>query len=324
MSNNNKKTFPWVEKYRPNIFEEIISHNHIISTIDKLINSSKLPHMIFYGPPGSGKTTTILACAREIYGSNINSMVLELNGSDDRGINVVREQIKDFAGSKQLFNKGVKLVILDEADSMTYDAQFALRRVIENYTYNTRFCLICNYITKIIPALQSRCTIFRFSPIKKKLILNKLNEVIKKENVKISENAKKAISKISEGDMRKAYNILQSVNMSFDFINEENVYECIGDPLPSDINNILNALINYDFNECYKFIKNIKNQNGLALIDIIKYITNRINDLQITKKQFIDLVKNLAIIECNLTSSTNEDIQLCSLIGSFIKIRYFN
>lgn len=321
---SNKETHPWVEKYRPNILNEIISHNHIITTIDKLINSNKLPHMIFYGPPGSGKTTTIMACARKIYGSNINSMVLELNGSDDRGINVVREQIKDFAGSKQLFNKGVKLVILDEADSMTYDAQFALRRVIENYTYNTRFCLICNYITKIISALQSRCTIFRFSPIKKDLILNKLEEVIEKENVKITDKAKKSIANISEGDMRKAYNILQSVNMSFENIDDENVYECIGDPQPKDIDNILNALINYDFKECYNYIKNIKDSKGLALIDIIKYITYKLNDIQITKKQFIDLVKNMAIIECNLTNSTNEDIQLCSLIGSFIKIRYFD
>ena len=148
--------------------------------------------------------------------------------------------------------------------------------------------------------------------------------VINIENVKITECAKKSIAEISEGDMRKAYNILQSVNMSFDKINNEDVYECIGDPLPSDIDNILNALINYDFYECYKYIKNLKNTKGLALIDIIKYITYKLIDIQISKKQFIDLVKNMAIIECNLTNSTNEDIQLCSLIGAFIKIRYFD
>ncbi len=315
---------PWVEKYRPNKLDNVISHDHIVNTINKLIDSNKLPHMIYYGPPGSGKTTTILACAKKIYDTNFNTMVLELNGSDDRGINVVREQIKEFAGSKQLFNSGVKLVILDEADSMTYDAQFALRRVIENYTYNTRFCLICNYITKIIPALQSRCTIFRFSPIKKKFILNKLKDIVEIENVKITDDAIDAISTISEGDMRKAYNILQSVHMSFKNIEEDNVYDCIGDPIPSDIHNILNALITYDYVESYKYINKIKLKKGLALIDIIKYISFKITDLQLNVKQYIDLIKNLAMIESNLTNSTTDNIQLCSLVGAFIKIRYIN
>ncbi|KAK8791861.1 hypothetical protein WA158_005238 [Blastocystis sp. Blastoise] len=149
---------PWVEKYRPTEFEEIVSHDDILSTINKLIENKKLPHLLFHGPPGTGKTTTILACARKMYGSNYKSMTLELNASDDRGIDVVRDQIKNFAGTQKLFSSGVKLIILDEADNMTNVAQFALRRIIEKYSQNTRFCLICNYVSNIIPALQSRCT----------------------------------------------------------------------------------------------------------------------------------------------------------------------
>ena len=166
---------PWVEKYRPENFDTIISHNHIINVLTNLINNNHLPHIIFYGPPGTGKTTTILAAARKLYGSKYKSMILELNGSDDRGISVVREQIKDFSSTTSKISNifqshnsisDVKLIILDEADSMTFDAQFALRRVIELYTETTRFCLICNYLTKIIPALISRCMLFRFAPLK--------------------------------------------------------------------------------------------------------------------------------------------------------------
>ena len=160
-------TLPWMEKYRPNNINEIISHHQNITTIKKLLLGDALPHLLFYGSPGTGKTSTILALAKEIYGDNIRLMVMKLDASDDRGINSVREDIKGFAEKSNMFQKGVKLIILDEADSMTFDAQFALRRIIEKYSTSVRFCLICNYENKIIPAIKSRCANFRFNPISK-------------------------------------------------------------------------------------------------------------------------------------------------------------
>ena len=151
----------WVEKYRPATLSELVSHASIISTIGQLVSARKLPHLLLYGPPGTGKTTTILAAARQLNGERWRSMTLELNASDDRGIGVVRDRIKVFASTKQMFAAGFKLIILDEADAMTSSAQFSLRRVIEKYTKNTRFCLICNYVNKIIPALQVKFFTFR-------------------------------------------------------------------------------------------------------------------------------------------------------------------
>jgi len=178
---NARDALPWVEKYRPNSLDELIAHEEIIQILNKLIESNKLPHLLFHGPPGTGKTSTIIACAKKMYGANYSSMTLELNASDDRGIDVVREQIKEFAGTKKLFSTGVKLIILDEADAMTQDAQSALRRVIEKYTSNTRFCMICNYVNKIMPALQSRCTRFRFAPLRPEQIMGRLEAIVSAE-----------------------------------------------------------------------------------------------------------------------------------------------
>ncbi|THG04725.1 hypothetical protein TEA_013616 [Camellia sinensis var. sinensis] len=180
----NTKANPWVEKYRPQSLSDVAAHRDIVDTIDRLTSENKLPHLLLYGPPGTGKTSTILAVARKLYGSQMHNMVLELNASDDRGIDVVRQQIQDFA-STQSFSFGaksaVKLVLLDEADAMTKDAQFALRRVIEKYTKNTRFSLICNHVNKIIPALQSRCTRFRFAPLDAIHVSERLKHVIQAE-----------------------------------------------------------------------------------------------------------------------------------------------
>uniref|UniRef100_A0AC11BI16 Replication factor C subunit 5 n=1 Tax=Ovis aries TaxID=9940 RepID=A0AC11BI16_SHEEP len=266
------RNLPWVEKYRPQTLDDLISHQDILSTIQKFISEDRLPHLLLYGPPGTGKTSTILACAKQLYkDKEFGSMVLELNASDDRGIDIVRGPILSFASTRTIFKKGFKLVILDEADAMTQDAQNALRRVIEKFTENTRFCLICNYLSKIIPALQSRCTRFRFGPLTPELMVPRLEHVVEEEKyvekqgrraglgrlsvgVDISEDGMKALITLSSGDMRRALNILQSTNMAFGKVTEETVYTCTGHPLKSDIANILDWMLNQDFTTAYRNI----------------------------------------------------------------------
>uniref|UniRef100_A0A1D1Z8F7 Replication factor C subunit 5 n=1 Tax=Anthurium amnicola TaxID=1678845 RepID=A0A1D1Z8F7_9ARAE len=204
------RSAPWVEKYRPQSLADVAAHRDIVDTIDRLTNENRLPHLLLYGPPGTGKTSTILAVARKLYGAQYHNMILELNASDDRGIDVVRHQIQDFASTRSFDAKySVKLVLLDEADAMTKDAQFALRRVIEKYTRSTRFTLICNHVNKIIPALQSRCTRFRFAPLDATHITERLQYVIKAEGIDVSESGLAAVVRLGSGDMRKALNILQ-------------------------------------------------------------------------------------------------------------------
>jgi replication factor C subunit 3/5 len=217
-----------VEKYRPATLADVSGHQDILATINKFVDSNRLPHLLLYGPPGTGKTSTILALARRIYGAeNVRQMVLELNASDDRGIDVVREQIKTFASTKQIFSLGAntakaggssiagyKLIILDEADAMTNTAQMALRRIMEKYTANTRFCIIANYSHKLSPALLSRCTRFRFSPLKERDIRVLVDKVIEEENVKILPDATDALVRLSKGDMRRALNVLQACHAS--------------------------------------------------------------------------------------------------------------
>lgn len=317
-------TIPWIEKYRPKNINDIVYHDDIRKTLKRLISNKKFPHTIFFGPPGTGKTSTILACAKEIYGDGYKTMVLELNGSDDRGIKVIRDQIKGFSEYNQLFCRGVKLVILDEADSMTYDAQFALRRVIENYTNNTRFCLICNYISKLIPALQSRCITFRFSNISSDCSLIKLKQIISEENVKYDDIGLKTIIEICKGDMRKCINLLQSVSMATGYVNDVNVYKCSGEPTSEIFKNLLNYLTKNSFSEIYSYINNIRLEFSMSLIDLIKRIDKFIINLSLTDNQLSSLIRDLSEIENNLSNGGTDEIQLGSMIACFLKLRYIN
>ncbi|XP_048044798.1 replication factor C subunit 5 isoform X2 [Megalobrama amblycephala] len=248
-------------------------------------------------------------------------MVLELNASDDRGIDVVRGPILSFASTRTIFKKGFKLVILDEADAMTQDAQNALRRVIEKFTENTRFCLICNYLSKIIPALQSRCTRFRFGPLSQSQMIPRLEHVIQQESIDITPDGMKAIVTLSTGDMRRSLNILQSTHMAYGKVTEEMVYTCTGHPLRSDIANILDWALNKDFTTAYNQILQLKTLKGLALHDILTEVHLLIHRVDFPPSIRMGLLIKLADIEYRLASGTNEKIQLSSMIAAFQAVR---
>ncbi|RDW56595.1 p-loop containing nucleoside triphosphate hydrolase-23 [Coleophoma crateriformis] len=339
-------SLPWVEKYRPDTLEDVSGHQDILATINKFVDTNRLPHLLLYGPPGTGKTSTILALARRIYGSkNMRQMVLELNASDDRGIDVVREQIKTFASTKQIFtmaptaNSGssmasYKLIILDEADAMTSTAQMALRRIMEKYTANTRFCIIANYTHKLSPALLSRCTRFRFSPLKEKDIRVLVDKVISEENVHIDSAATDALVRLSKGDMRRALNVLQACHASStplhikgtpkvlekdivrDLITETTIYECIASPHPSDILKIMNTLLKTtDVTSCLQMVNSLKATQGLALADIITALSEELSKLDVPAPVMITWLDGLAEVEYRLSGGGGEVVQTGAVVG---------
>ena len=318
-----QENLPFVEKYRPNSLDEIISHTEIIETLNKFVEEKKLPHLLFHGPPGTGKTTAILAIAKKMYGKNYSRMIMELNASDERGIGVVRDKIKSFCATQQIMNSGIKLVILDECDAITSAAQFALRRIVEKYTRTTRFCLICNYVSKIIPALQSRCTRFRFRPLKTEHIKTKLNEICVSEKLNIDNKSQNAIVSLSEGDMRKVLNILESTSLAHDKITEGDVFSCTGRPSPDDIDIILQSLLKDDFKKALEIFLDVKQSKWLTLSDIVKDLHKSVMKTGIPEKRKIYLVIRLSDIEQRIAIGWNEKLQVASIVGAFTEIRTF-
>ncbi|CAK7266289.1 Subunit of heteropentameric Replication factor C (RF-C) [Sporothrix epigloea] len=220
-ANEAPRAQPWVEKYRPKSLSDVTAQDHTVTVLQRTLQASNLPHMLFYGPPGTGKTSTVLALAKELFGPEfMKSRVLELNASDERGISIVREKVKDFArmqltnpppGYKERYPcPPFKLIVLDEADSMTQDAQSALRRTMETYSKITRFCLICNYVTRIIDPLASRCSKFRFKSLDQGNARARLEYIASTEGVSLADGAVDALIRCSEGDLRKAITYLQS------------------------------------------------------------------------------------------------------------------
>jgi replication factor C subunit 3/5 len=317
---------PWVEEYRPKKLKDVIDHEEHVSTLKKLNKKKQFPNLLLSGPPGTGKTSTIMACAKHLYKENYSLMVLDINASEERGIDVVRYKIKNFIMTKGIYTSEdqplFKLVILDEADAMTEDAQSMLVNIMETYIHNARFCLMCNYIKKINPAIQSRCTIFRFSPLKREFVINKINDIAAKNKFNITQSGIETLIKISNGDMRKVINTLQATHMAFNNVDMENICKCIGYPYPKDIDKIHNMIMNNTIIECYTEIEKIIKENGYSLMDIVhelfniyinKFMSNNID------KNFdvMGLIINLRNIEANLTMCQNENIQLSGVISSF-------
>ena len=315
----NNLYLPWVEKYRPKDIDNIISHKHIIKTIKSMINNNNIPHLLLYGPAGTGKTSTALVISKYIFSDASNSNILELNASDDRNISTVRNEIKSFASSNAIFSNGIKVIILDEADAMTSQAQMALRRIIEIYSTNIRFIIICNNIDNILQAIQSRCSKFRFPPVDFNSFKIHIENIIEKENINVDKNSIQSISNISKGDLRKAINILQSIylNINKNIIKSEDIYNIIGYPSEIDTKIMIDILFNKDRKYSVERFKNWKNKNGLSLSDIIYELSLLLIEYDIPKKYKSSLLKNLADIEFFSSKGTNDIIHLSAIVGIF-------
>ena len=300
---------PFVEKYRPSTLDQIISQDDIIKTLKKFLNKNSLTHLLFYGTAGTGKTTCAKAIANYLYGNHKAGNILELNASDERGIDIVKEQIKSFCQTLNSFsnftlvnkenenlkNNFFKLVILDEADMMTTDAQSALRRIMEKYTNNVRFILICNQVHKIHPAVQSRCMRFRFRPIKNEECLNRLKEICKNENVKYdNDNILNTVIQMGDRDMRKMLNLLEATLMSSkkdNIITMNDVYTTAGLPSISEFENILNVIKNKknSLGKIYDLVNKERLTKGYAVQDLLNMLHDKVRKNNQDKNGVLDV-----------------------------------
>ncbi|CDJ47943.1 activator 1 36 kDa, putative [Eimeria brunetti] len=325
---------PWVERYRPKSLSDILSHDDIIQTskssptvdskdFQRYVDKGQLPHLLFHGPPGTGKTSTILAVARQLYGPQQASHVLELNASDDRGIGSVRELVKTFAETTSAsfsLDYGVlrsaaapsgppklKLIILDEADQMTSAAQNALRRIMETYARNVRFCLICNFVNKITPAIQSRCTSMRFTPLKPEALRRKAEEAAKLEralglryrSMTVTEDGYEALLRIANGDMRRLLNCMQAASMAHpgEAVDGELVHRVLGLPQPSEVKSIMQILLEKDLSTCSSEFHGLVTRRGYSVRDWVGALHNQLQSMKLPVPVALTLVTRLADIE---------------------------
>jgi DNA polymerase III delta prime subunit len=315
----------WIEKYRPNNFNNIIGQEKNIELIKNLIKNKSFPHLLFHGKSGVGKTSTINAIVNEIYGKNKNFMVMKLDASDDRGINTVRDEIKGFAEKMTLFCSGVKLIILDEVDSMTFDAQFALRRIIEKYSDTTRFCLICNYENKIIQPIKSRCVDIRFYPIDNNIIVERLKNICDNENINYDIKGIETIVDISDGDMRKAINILQSLSSIGIKITSDNCYDTNGYPSDKIIKKLIKYLIdkNKSFVKVYQYVKKNILEEGISLSLLLRTFIIKILSIkediikECGQEKFASYIVKIGDLENKVSMSIFSDIYIVGLIAIF-------
>lgn len=323
----NQEALMWVEKYRPKTLNEVVDQHDIVESLKAFMRNPKtMPHLMLAGIPGTGKTTTALCIAHELFGmQNWRNFTLELNASDERGIDTIRERVKDFSRySRGAFGDiPFALVILDESDQMTGPAQTALRRIMETSSRTSRFILICNQSSKIIEPIQSRCAIFRFSRLERNAMIEHLLKIAKLENVQISPQAAERIVDYSEGDLRHAINALQTAAAYKEGgeVDEKVVSQVIGEASPKQVQLMLNKAINGDFMEARKIMYDIIGTYGFMGAEIIRQMQKELFKISyINPEQKAELSNILGEYDYRLTQGANTDIQLSALLAQFARV----
>ena len=308
----------WAEKWRPKNFEDVIGQESIVKRLKSMVEKRSIPHLLFTGPAGTGKTTLSLVIAKELFKDFWSNNLLELNASDERGIDVIRTKVKDFARTKVLGDCPFKIIYLDECDSLTKEAQQALRRTMEQFSNNVRFILSCNYLSKIIEPIQSRCTLFTFQPLEKEDISQILNIIIKNEKLNINDKTKNLIITSSKGDVRKAENILQACSAISNNVDEQLVKNLIKSSNSDETKKVLELAIAGDFIKSRDYLLEIMLKKGLSGLDIIKQISSELWDLDISDTQKLNLMDKCGEIEFRMTEGSDEFLQLQALLANFV------
>ncbi|MFC7324908.1 replication factor C small subunit [Halorubrum rutilum] len=305
----------WIEKYRPQSLDDIHGQEEIVERLESYIEQDDIPHLLFGGPAGTGKTTAATAIARQVYGEdNWRGNFLELNASDQRGIDVVRDRIKGFARSS--FGGDFRIVFLDEADSLTDDAQSALRRTMEQFSDNTRFILSCNYSSKIIDPIQSRCAVFRFSPLSDAAVAAQTREIAAAEGIEVTDEGVDALVYAADGDMRRAINSLQAAATTGDVVDEEAVYAITATARPEEIESMVTNALEGDFSRARATLDTLLTETGMAGGDVIDQLHRSVWEFDLSEREAVALMERIGEADYRIAEGANEQVQLESLLAS--------
>ena len=310
----------WTEKYRPNTLKDVVGQSNITKTLISFVNKKSLPHLMFSGPAGVGKTTSAMCIAKDLWGESWKSNFYETNASDERGINVIRDKIKQYAKIKPL-GSDFKIIFLDECDALTRDAQQALRRIMEQYTNTTRFILSCNYSSNVIPPIQSRCAVFRFKKTQDKDIQKHIKSIAEKEQLEIDNDAVGLIGEISDGDIRSAINLLQCASVDGKKITKNTISSISGTLMHDEVKDIVNYALQKDFIKARKMLMNQMIEKGVSGLEIIKAINRYIWTIDVAEELKIKIVILLGEFEFRIAEGGREDIQIEAFLANLADLK---
>jgi len=307
----------WIEKYRPTNLSEVVGQSNVTDRLKNYVKERSMPHLLFAGPAGIGKTTSALALAKEMFGELWKHNLHELNASDERGIDVVRGKIKEFARTAPLGEDGFKIIFLDEADALTGAAQAALRRTMERYARTCRFIMSCNFSSKIIDPIQSRCAVFRFKPIKAEDLEKYLKFVASKEGLKITSEGYQAITYLAQGDLRRAINGLQMAAAAKKEITPDVVYQAVAAARPDEVKEALELALDGNYSGARERLDTLQITYGLAGEDVIRQMHRSVRDLEISDIVKVQMIEKLAEADFRLSEGANSRIQIEAVVANF-------